>query len=321
MLLIGHERPLTMVKFNREGDIFFSASRDKQPTVWSSTTGERLGTYDGHNGVVWCLDTDWNSTRLVTASGDSSCKLWDVQTGRCLYTWAQQAPVRSVAFAPGDRVVSMSIAAVMNQSPDVFLYRLSDDLQEQGKSPFLKLSGHTQNVVRILWSPIGDTVLTASEDGTVRRWDAETGAQLDCVQLHTLKISDMQFDSHALQFITASKDQTAKLVDTKSLQVLKTYKTDAPVNSASISPILPHVLLGGGQEAADVTTTSNRAGKFEGRFFHKIYETEFGRVRGHFGPINTLAFSPDGKQYVSGGEEGFVRLHTFDSDYFTKNYN
>ena len=29
------------------------------------------------------------------------------------------------------------------------------------------------------------------------------------------------------------------------------------------------VLIGGGQEASQVTTTSSRAGKFESRFFHK----------------------------------------------------
>jgi len=34
--------------------------------------------------------------------------------------------------------------------------------------------------------------------------------------------------------------------------VLKTYKTDRPVNSADISPIFDHILIGGGQEASQV---------------------------------------------------------------------
>ena len=50
---------------------------------------------------------------------------------------------------------------------------------------------------------------------------------------------------------------------------------------------LEQVLLGGGQEAMSVTTTSLRQGKFETRFWHKVFEEEVGRVKGHFGPINT----------------------------------
>lgn len=37
-----------------------------------------------------------------------------------------------------------------------------------------------------------------------------------------------------------------------------------------------------------VTTTSLRQGKFETRFWHKLFEDEVGRVKGHFGPVNTL---------------------------------
>jgi len=42
-------------------------------------------------------------------------------------------------------------------------------------------------------------------------------------------------------FITASKDNYAKLFDTESMQIIKEYKTDRPVNSASVSPIRDQV--------------------------------------------------------------------------------
>lgn len=66
----------------------------------------------------------------------------------------------------------------------------------------------------------------------------------------------------------------------------------------------------------DVTTTSSRQGKFETRFYHLCFEEEIGRVKGHFGPINTLAFLPNGRGYASGGEDGYIRLHHFDDNYF-----
>ena len=37
-----------------------------------------------------------------------------------------------------------------------------------------------------------------------------------------------------------------------------------------LHPAHTQVLIGGGQDAADVTTTADRAGGFQSRFFHKV---------------------------------------------------
>jgi translation initiation factor 3 subunit I len=58
-------------------------------------------------------------------------------------------------------------------------------------------------------------------------------------------------------------------------------------------------------------------GGFEIRLVNLIYEEEMGKIAGHFGPVNTLAFYPDGRGFVSGGEEGIIRLFRFDKSYFT----
>ena len=45
-------------------------------------------------------------------------------------------------------------------------------------------------------------------------------------------------------------------------------------------------------------------------------DEEFARVKGHFGPINSVMFHPDGNSYASGGEDGYVRINVFDQSYF-----
>lgn len=69
----------------------------------------------------------------------------------------------------------------------------------------------------------------------------QMGKFLHSVNDHTGSINDMQMSKDSTMFITASKDNTAKLFDTDSLMCLKTYKTERPVNSAAVSPIFDHV--------------------------------------------------------------------------------
>lgn len=53
ILLKGHERSLTQVKYNLDGDLIFTSSKDNKGAVWYSDTGERLGTY----GKLLCQTT------------------------------------------------------------------------------------------------------------------------------------------------------------------------------------------------------------------------------------------------------------------------
>ena len=55
-MLHGHERSITQIRYNREGDLLFSCAKDNQPNVWYAVNGERLGSFKGHTGAVWCLD-------------------------------------------------------------------------------------------------------------------------------------------------------------------------------------------------------------------------------------------------------------------------
>uniref|UniRef100_A0A8C6PKH4 Serine-threonine kinase receptor-associated protein n=1 Tax=Nothobranchius furzeri TaxID=105023 RepID=A0A8C6PKH4_NOTFU len=194
---------------------------------------------------------------------------------------------------------------------DVKVFVSTEDNQ-----PYLSIPCSEHKITSAVWGPLGEFVIAGHENGEINQFSAKSGDILKKIKEHTKQINDIQSSVDNTMFITASKDNTAKLFDSTSLDHIKTFRTERPVNSAAISPIMDHVVMGGGQEAMEVTTTSTRIGKFEARFFHAAYEEEFGRVKGHFGPINCVAFHPDGKSYSSGGEDGYVRIHYFDPQYF-----
>lgn len=316
-MLQGHERSITQIKYNREGDLLFSCSKDQKPNVWWSVNGERLGTYDGHQGAVWCLDVDWTSSKLITGSGDMTAKIWDVEHGSVIASLPAKSSVRTCNFSYSGNQAAYSTDKAMGQNSELFIIDVrTADASLADQDPILRIPMLQSKITSMLWGPLDETIITGHDNGQISIWDIRKSRELNSVNDHTAGINDMSMYKDGTMFVTASKDSSAKLFDSDSLMCLKTYKTERPVNSAAISPILDHVVLGGGQDAMEVTTTSTKAGKFDSRFFHLIYEEEFARLKGHFGPINSLAFHPDGKSYASGGEDGFVRVNTFDSTYY-----
>ncbi|KAB7497024.1 Eukaryotic translation initiation factor 3 subunit I [Armadillidium nasatum] len=319
ILLQGHERSITQIKFNREGDLLFSSSKDPIPNVWWSINGERLGTFDGHTGAIWAIDVKWDTTVFASGSADQSLRLWDCETGKTISKLQMKASVRGISFSYSGNLIAYTTDKMMGQQSELNIIDVREPNNVDDTAIMkAQVTPTNQKALSVLWGPLDETVVTGHEDGAIIKWDIRTSKKTDVAIEHTKQINDMQLGHDGTMFITASKDSTARLWDLSTLEPLKIFKTDRPVNSAAISPLIdkhPYVVLGGGQEAMEVTTTAARVGKFDARFFHAVFEEEFARVKGHFGPINSLAFHPNGKGYASGGEDGFVRVHVFDDAY------
>jgi hypothetical protein len=67
-------------------------AKDVKPTVWFSANGERLGTYNGHGGAVWCVDVNrildtgvlgaWVDFFPFTLSSKAKCMLPTYEASR-----------------------------------------------------------------------------------------------------------------------------------------------------------------------------------------------------------------------------------------------
>lgn len=328
IVLMGHERPLTQVKYNRDGDLIFTCSKDSSASVWYSANGERLGTLDGHTGTIWSIGADPTSKYCITGSADYSVKIWDLSTGENVHTYSTPVPVKSVEFSNCGNYFLAILDKVIGHPGTIDIYKLVRD--ENGNiiefidekiTSIVTQENHSQ-ACTAGWS-VGDKYIIAGHrDGKVSKYDVENNFQfVDSIELHKNSISDLQFSPDRTYFITASRDSKSFVVDVATFKILKTFIADCPLNTACITPIKNFVILGGGQDARDVTTTSASEGKFEARFHHKIFEEEIGRVKGHFGPLNYIAVSPQGTSYTSGGEDGLVRLHHFEKSYFDFKYD
>lgn len=330
ILLQSHTRPLTDAIYNNDGDLLFTAAKDKTPSVWFAHNGERLGSLNGHEGAVWSLAVSSDSRTLLSGSADNTVRIWDVETGKTKHVIETKTSAKCVSFrellgksiTTGNEFLFLTDATMGQRSALHFCdLRAKEPVRmTEWVAKATEYFGEDKGVnekskpTTLLWAE--ETIITGHEDGRLVRWDAKTqNITSAALGHHSETIRDMQWSRDRTYLITASKDTTARLFSF-DLRPLKTYKTERPVNSASISPLRNEVLVAGGQEAIEVTTTGSRAGQFEARLFDQILEIEIGRIKGHFGPINTLTYSPDGRGYVSGGEDGYIRLHVFDPDYY-----
>jgi translation initiation factor 3 subunit I len=333
-LLHLHERPLTMVKFNHDGDFFITCAKDGDVALVRTETCERVGTYAPQGdkpGAIYAVDVTRDSEIVVTGGADGKLVFYKF-TGEQIKMLNHGGIVKFCEFnqKPGEqtRVVTCNDKFKSTTEGTVgnrIMVWQADFQQAQPLKRLLAIESELpMKASKVKWGPFDATLVSIFEEGTVIIWDASTGEQVELIQAHNTIVTSLNFSDDRLLMVTSSKDQTAKLWAMDTYECVKTYKSDRPLNDVAISPLFnarmdkkPHILLGGGQDAKDVTTTGATSGKFEACLWHMIYEEEIGTVKGHFGPINAIAWFRDGRGFVTGGEDGYVRVHNFDPDYFT----
>ena len=78
------------------------------------------------------------------------------------------------------------------------------------------LPGHTRAVNHAVWSGDESRILTASDDGTARVWDAETGAELVTLSGHKVNVLQAVWNSDESYILTRSTDGTARVWDAET---------------------------------------------------------------------------------------------------------
>jgi translation initiation factor 3 subunit I len=327
-----------LVKFNYDGDFFLTCAKDGEVCLIRTETCERVGTYTPQGdkpGAVYALDVTLDSKYVVIAGADGKLVFFTFEgeqvavlnhAGVLKYVEFNQKPgAQNMVCTCNDKFKSAADGTVPNR---IMIWQWMGSSGQPAMKRLLSIDeALPMKATKVKWGPYDESLVSIFEEGTVIIWDSTSGKQLHLVSAHIQAVTSMNFSEDRMLMITSSKDMFAKLwaMDQGEPELIKTYKTDRPLNDAAISPLYTnekepkyHIILGGGQDAKDVTTTAATSGKFEAMLWHMIFEEEIGSVKGHFGPMNCLAWFRDGRGFVTGGEDGYVRCHHFDNDYFTK---
>jgi WD40 repeat protein/uncharacterized caspase-like protein len=157
-----------------------------------------------------------------------------------------------------------------------------------------RLTAHAQQVNSSVMSPDGQTIATASDDGTVKLW-SNNGQFLRDLTGHQDRVLAVAFSSGSSLIATASADKTIRIWNREG-KLLQTLTGHADwVTDVQFNP------------KGKFLASASRDGTIKlWRLGVPIREQQ--TLRGHQGWVNAIRFSGDGQQLVSGGEDGIVRL-------------
>ena len=71
--------------------------------------------------------------------------------------------------------------------------------------------GHTDSINSVSWSHDSAHLATASDDKTVRIWDAKTGKEVQQCLGHTSRVCSVSWAHDSAHLATASEDKTVRI--------------------------------------------------------------------------------------------------------------
>lgn len=297
---------------------------DHAAHVFDVRTGLEVWRLEGHEHLVSSVAFSPDGARILTGSFEGKALLWDATEGREARRYENASTHFVAAYsADGSQILSGTSEGV------AFLRDSATGRIIQ------RFEGHPGPITAVAIAQDRTRVLTGSVDGIARLWDVSSGRMLRLLDNHAEGVvTSVGFSADASRAIAAVQDGTARLWDIERGTVMRRFDTAPDLVNAAISPDGSRILTGGylgelgpglwdaetggqilsfnrevvGSAFAGVVAFSpdgSRVAVGWGDGVTQVWDATTGRELHRYSGAGwplSIAFSPDGKLLVTGGD-------------------
>ncbi len=286
--LKGHLTMISSMAFRADGQQLATASYDMTVKLWDTTSGQETHSLIGHAGAVMGMVYRPDGQRLTSSGVDMKLKEWDSASGRLCRTIQSTAGGSLTFSSDGKRLAMTNVGGAVE---------IWDNLTEQ---PVPAQNGHTGMVTSVAFSPDGQRLASASWDQTVKVWNSTTGQETQTLKGHDGPVGRVTFRHDGTSLLSATQQVfrtgAVKLWDANSGHETRTLEVPVTsvvaINEEGTRIASPSLAL----------IASVPAGK---ELALKVWDATSGQellaLKGHSGPISSIALSRDGQWLASAG--------------------
>lgn len=324
-----HTRFVQAVRYSTNGNLFASAGFDGKVHIYDGTSSELVGEIGSpaHSGGVYAVSWSPDSKQLLTASGDKTARLWDVETRQMVSEFVLGHTVEDQQVSclwQNQYLLTVSLSGFINYL----------DVNNPSK-PLRIVMGHNKPITVLTLSEDRSNIFTGSHDGFVTNWNANDGENIRVVGGgHGNQINGMKAVGNKLY--TCGIDDSLKQIDIegntytkedvhlgsqpRGMDITKDNSTIVVGSVNEISVIQNGRVVNATKvfyEPSSVSISSNGHVAVGGGADNKIHIFELNGTAltpktdlNHTGAITAVSYSPDDKYLVASDANRKIVLYT-----------
>ena len=167
----------------------------------------------------------------------------------------------------------------------------------QSESYILKQQGHLDSLNALSYSPNGQRIITAADDGKVKAWDTQSGFCVVTFTEHSSGVTACEYAKRGSVLFTSSIDGSIRAWDLIRYRNFRTFTAPTRLSFSCLA-VDPsgEIVCAGSLDSFDIHIWSVQTGQF------------LDQLSGHEGPISSMAFSASGGIVITGSWDRTVRI-------------